>query len=74
MRKRLSRRRVKARARLGQRLPWSLIVDHDLQKWGEWERQFDTMMAHQIQRRTHGVDYFQRTTFIRYAPADMESV
>jgi len=46
MRKRISRRRWKARALQGQTIPWSAIVDHRLEKWGEWERRFDYMDAY----------------------------
>lgn len=37
MRKQPSRRRVKARLRLMRWVPWSLIVDRDLARWGEYE-------------------------------------
>lgn len=66
MRKRLSRRRVKAQARLGRKLPWSLIVDRNLQNWGEWEREHDTMCALQVRRSRRGVDHWQRTIFVAY--------
>jgi hypothetical protein len=45
MRKRVSRRRWKARAKLGQHIPWSAIVEHRLQTWRKWERRHDYMDA-----------------------------
>lgn len=73
-RKRVSRRRWKARALLGQRIPWSVIVEHRLQGWADWERRIDYMDAYICpRRRRKGVEWFQRETFIRYptsAPDD----
>lgn len=46
MRKRTSRRRWKARAMLGQKIPWSAIVDHRLERWRQWERRHDYMDAY----------------------------
>ena len=46
MHKRISRRRWKARARLGQKIPWSAIFDHRLEHWANWERRFDYMDAY----------------------------
>ena len=67
MRKRTSRRRWKARALLGQYIPWSAIVDHRLERWADWERRIDYMDAYLCHRRRRkGVEWFQRTHYIAY--------
>lgn len=50
-RKRLSRRRIKAKALRGAFIPWFWIVEHRLENWGEWERRYDFMDAYQNVRR-----------------------
>lgn len=46
MRKRTSRRRWKAKALRGQTIPWSAIVEHRLEHWGQWERRHDYQDAY----------------------------
>lgn len=71
-RKRVSRRRWKARALLGQRIPWAAIVEHALP--GPWNvADYNREGYTSVRRRRKGVEWFQRETFIRYptsAPDD----
>ena len=66
-RKRVSKRRWKARALLGQYIPWTAIVEHRLEDWADWERRHDYMDAYICpRRRRKGVEWFQREVFISY--------
>jgi hypothetical protein len=51
MKKRDSRRRWKARIRLGQKVPWMFVVDHRLENFVPYERSFDTDLAYWLRER-----------------------